>query len=168
MHNTMTQRKCADLAQACIDQLAAKNLSVVTAESCTAGLIAFTLSQAKGAGDHLHGGFVVYTKAQKHRSLGLELEMLKKEGAVSSRVAALLATQALARSDADLAVAATGVAGPKPDEDGNEVGTLFLATAKRGGPCVVDHHRFSGLSPEAFLNAAVERALVILTKLAQS
>jgi nicotinamide-nucleotide amidase len=168
MQNKMTQQKSADLAQACIDQLASKKLTVVTAESCTAGLIACTLSQAKGAGDHLHGGYVVYTKAQKHRSLGLDLAMLEREGAVNARVAALLATQALARSDADLAIAATGVAGPKPDEDGNEVGTLFLAVAKRGGECVVDHCRLTGLSPDAFLNTAVEKALTMLTKLAQS
>jgi PncC family amidohydrolase len=57
-------------------------LSVVTAESCTAGLLAKTLSDAPGAAEHLAGGFVTYTKAQKTKALGVSPRLLRTKGAV--------------------------------------------------------------------------------------
>src|SRR5689334_2097347 len=89
-------------------------LSVVTAESCTAGLLAKTLSDAPGAAEHLAGGFVTYTKAQKTKALGVSARLLRTKGAVCREVANALARGALARSAAELAVAITGVAGPDP------------------------------------------------------
>jgi PncC family amidohydrolase len=152
-----------DAAQQLMDILKAKSLTVVTAESCTAGLIAFTLSKAEGAGDHLHGGFVAYTQAHKHTALGLDTAVMEANGTVCEPVARLLAIHALDRSLADLAVATTGVAGPKPDAHGVPVGTLFVATAARNGPCTVNRYRFSGAAPDAFRARAVNVALAMLT-----
>lgn len=151
-----------DAVQQLMDVLKAKGLSVVTAESCTAGLIACTLSKAAGAGDHFHGGYVAYTKAHKHNALGLDLALMEQHGTVSETIAQLLATHALRRSSADLAVAATGVAGPAPDDHGVAVGTLYIATAARSGANNVSRYRFHNLSPDAFCAHAVKMAIAML------
>jgi nicotinamide-nucleotide amidase len=151
-----------DPVQQLMDILKAKDLSVVTAESCTAGLIANALSKAVGAGDHFHGGYVAYTKAHKHTALGVDLALMEEHGTASEMIAQLLATHALQRSLADLAVAATGVAGPAPDDHGVAVGTLYIATAARSGANNVNRYRFDGLSPEAFCTRAVNVAIAML------
>jgi nicotinamide-nucleotide amidase len=107
------------------------NLTLVVAESCTAGLLCLALSNAPGAGTHFHGGFVTYTKEQKTTVLGVSPELLRQKGAVCPEVARSMAEGALMHSTADLAVAITGVAGPEPDEDGNPVGRMCLLC--RGG-----------------------------------
>jgi nicotinamide-nucleotide amidase len=109
-----------------------KGLTRVTAESCTGGLLASVLSEAPGAGDRLHGGFVVYTKEQKTIALGVSPDLLERESAVSEPVARAMADGALAHSIADIAVSITGVAGPAADEDGNPVGLVHFAAARRG------------------------------------
>lgn len=100
-------------------------LRVVTAESCTGGLIALVLSEAPGAAEHLEGGFVVYTPTQKCAALKIDPVLLDKHGAVSAEVAKAMALGALANSDADIALSVTGVAGPDPDERG-----LFILRAR--------------------------------------
>ena len=110
----------------------ASSLTIVTAESCTAGKLAALLSEAPGAAERLHGSFVTYTKANKTRALGVPESLLDEQGAVCPEVAVAMAQGALARSPADIAVAITGVAGPEPDEDGNPVGRVCIALARSG------------------------------------
>jgi nicotinamide-nucleotide amidase len=104
----------------------------VTAESCTAGKLSALLSEAPGAAEHLHGGFITYTKANKVKSLGIDAELLKAKGAVCPDVAVAMAEGSLHRSPGNVAVAITGVAGPDPDEDGNPVGLVCIAVARDG------------------------------------
>ena len=106
--------------------------TIATAESCTAGLLSNVLSLAPGAGKQLLGGFVTYTKEAKTRVLGVPAEMLKRKTAVHEDVALAMAEGALARSPGDIAISVTGVAGPEPDEDGNPVGLVYCAAARRG------------------------------------
>jgi len=115
------------------EALKAKNLTIVTAESCTAGLLVAILAQVEGASDFLHGAFVTYTKEQKTLAVGVPADLLKTAGSVNEAVAVALAEGALARSKADIGVGITGVLGPKPDEDGNPVGRVFLSCAPRNG-----------------------------------
>jgi nicotinamide-nucleotide amidase len=116
-------------------------LAVAVAESCTAGRLATLLSDAEGAAQHFAGGFVTYTKDQKHRALGVSATLLREQGAVCGEVARAMAEGALARSGAGLAAAITGVAGPEPDEDGNPVGRVCIAVARSGSATsVVEHH----------------------------
>jgi nicotinamide-nucleotide amidase len=109
-----------------------RNFTIVTAESCTAGKLSALLSEAPGAAEHLHGGFVTYTKANKVKALGIDAGLLKAKGAVCREVALAMAESALHRSPADVAVAITGVAGPDPDEDGNPVGLVCIAVVREG------------------------------------
>jgi len=119
-----------------------KKLTMVTAESCTGGLIAAVLSAAPGAGDSLHGGFIVYTQANKTAELAVPAGLMEEHGTVCGEVARAMAEGALARSPADIAIAITGVAGPEPDDRGNPVGLMFLAGARRGGETKVMRRDF--------------------------
>jgi nicotinamide-nucleotide amidase len=109
-------------------------LRIVTAESCTGGLIALVLSEAPGAAEYLEGGFVVYTPTQKCVALELDPTLIDKHGAVSAEVAKAMALGALANSAADIALSVTGVAGPDPDEQGNPVGVVYFACVRQNGP----------------------------------
>jgi nicotinamide-nucleotide amidase len=126
--------RLATLAREVIEAARAQNLSLVTAESCTAGKLSNVLSEVPGAGKHLHGGFVTYTKAAKTALLGVSPELLRQRGAVCAEVAVAMAEGALRRSPADIALAITGVAGPERDEDNNPVGFVCIATAREGCP----------------------------------
>jgi nicotinamide-nucleotide amidase len=151
-----------DLAQQVIEQAKVSDVTIVTAESCTAGALAHTLSKAPGAGDHLEGGFVTYTKDMKSDALGVSMKLLKAKSAVCEEVAQAMAIGALKRSPADIAIAITGVAGPEPDEDGNPVGLVYIAAARIGGKTVSARHMFENKSREDILTAATEQALLLL------
>ncbi|HEY3777505.1 MAG TPA: CinA family protein [Rhizomicrobium sp.] len=170
----MKQHDGPDVSAACIDpslvsrasdavcRLRALGLTVVTAESCTAGLIASVLSQADGAGDVLHGAFVTYSKAQKCAGLGVLSELLEREGSVNEAVACALADGALARSPAGVALSVTGVLGPDPDEDGNPVGLVYLCCKRRGTPERIAHCEFGRQPPDILRRRTVCAALDLL------
>jgi len=119
-------------AQQALDALKAAKLTIVTAESCTAGSIAALLAEAEGASDILHGGFTTYTKEHKTKALGVSQHLLKEQGAVNAEVVQQLAAGALERSPASFAIAVSGVLGPAPDEDGNPVGLVYFCTLSKG------------------------------------
>jgi len=121
-----------------------RKLTLLTVESCTAGALACALAQVEGAAQTLHGGFVVYTKANKTAALGIDADLIATHTAVSAAVARAMATAGLARAPADIAMAITGVAGPEPDEDGNPVGLTFVAAAHRDGSVLDERLQLSG------------------------
>jgi nicotinamide-nucleotide amidase len=121
-----------------------RKLTLLTVESCTAGALACALAQVEGAAQTLHGGFVVYTKANKTAALGIDADLIATHTAVSAAVARAMATAGLARAPADIAMAITGVAGPEPDEDGNPVGLTFVAAAHRDGRVLDERLQLSG------------------------
>ena len=141
-----------------------QSLTLVTAESCTGGLIASVLSQAPGAGDHLHGGFVTYTKQQKAKALGVSARLLEERGAVCEPVARALAEGALERSPADIAISVTGVAGPDTDEDGNPVGLVYLAAARRATPTICVERKFGNLGAGDIRYRAVMEAFDLIER----
>ena len=142
------------------------NCTIVTAESCTGGLLAAVLAEAPGASRQLQGGFVTYTKDQKTIALGIPRALLEREGAVSEAAARAMAEGALVRSIADLSVSITGVAGPAPDEDGNPVGLVFIAAARRGGMTLQQEHRFGDIGRGEVLYKTVLEALELLERCA--
>jgi len=145
-----------------LERVARRGLSVVTAESLTGGLIAAVLSEAPGASEHLHGGFVVYTKEHKATALGVPPGLLAREGAVNKAVACAMAQAALQRSPADIAVAATGVAGPQPDADGNPVGLVHFAAARRGFPTLHEMRHFGDIGRGAVRYQSAMTALALV------
>ena len=134
-------------------------LTIVTAESCTAGLMCQVLSDAEGASVQFHGGFVTYTKEHKVRALGVSEDLLKTRGAVCGAVACQMATGALDHSNADVSASITGVAGPEPDEDDNPVGRVCIGIARRGSPPRAFEHHYGDIGRDRIRKKAVADAL---------
>ncbi len=143
------------LRQAC-DQ----ELRLVTAESCTGGLLASLLTDIPGCSHAFERGFVVYTDEAKHELLGVPVEILERYGAVSEACARAMAQGALERSRGDLALAVTGYTEAGPD--GEPAGLVHFASARRGEP--VDHqlHRFGELGRAEARLRCLEVALRML------
>ena len=139
-----------------------RSLTLATAESCTAGALVHLLAEAPGAGDTLHGGFVVYSKVHKTAALGVPDELLARHTAVSRQVAEAMAKGGIERSKADLVIAITGVAGPEPDEDGNPVGLVYVAVASRDGTAKVVEHRLGNVSKGDICHAAMRSGIGLL------
>lgn len=109
--------------------LESRKLTLVTAESCTAGLVAAMLGDCEGCGAWLDSGFVTYSIAAKQALLDVSAQLIETHGLTSEAVARAMAKGALRASRADVAIANTGVAGPAPGDDGTPPGTLCLAWA---------------------------------------
>ena len=145
-----------------LKRLADRKLTAITAESCTAGLVAASLSLADGASNTLHGSFVTYTKANKVSALGVPPALLKREGAVTRGVATAMLKGALRYSPADIAVAVTGVLGPEPDDDGNPVGLVYLGCQRRGRRAKVVRKIYGKKPSDTLRRWAVRDALRLL------
>jgi nicotinamide-nucleotide amidase len=122
----------AKLAQEVVTKNAALGRTIVTAESCTGGLVAAALTEIPGSSAVLQSGFVTYSNEAKIKTLKVAEELIDTFGAVSVAVAWAMAQGALKRSSADIAVAISGVAGPDGGTPQKPVGTVVFAVAERG------------------------------------
>lgn len=118
------------LATRLLSKLAAAGQRVATAESCTGGWVAKSLTDIPGSSDAFGYGWVTYSNEAKVRLLGLDPKVVENHGAVSEPVVAAMAAAALKRSGADYALAISGVAGPDGGSDDKPVGTVWLAWAR--------------------------------------
>jgi nicotinamide-nucleotide amidase len=109
---------------------------VATAESCTGGWIAKTLTDIAGSSKWFVEGFVTYSNESKVRRLGVPRAALRKTGAVSEATVRAMAAGALRRAKAQVAVAVTGIAGPVGAVPGKPVGTVWLGWATRRGGAI--------------------------------
>jgi len=121
-----------DLAERVVTENIAAGRRIVLAESCTGGLVCAAITEIPGSSDVLDRGFVTYSNDAKIESLGVSAELIDTFGAVSPAVAWAMARGALKHSDADVAVAITGVAGPGGGTESKPVGTVVFACALRG------------------------------------
>jgi nicotinamide-nucleotide amidase len=140
---------------------------MVTAESCTGGLIAASCTQLSGSSAWFERGFVTYSNAAKSELLGVDASLIEAQGAVSEEVAKAMALGALAHSPAHISVAVTGIAGPTGGSDAKPVGTVWLAwawrDAKQGIHCEAMLQHFQGSRAEVRY-ATAELALDHLSK----
>jgi len=151
-------------ATALLEACRARNLHIVTAESCTGGLIAALLTEIPGSSDVVERGFVTYSNAAKAEQLGVPADLIAAHGAVSEPVARAMAEGALAHSHADLAVSVTGVAGPGGGSLAKPVGLVHLAAARRGAPTLHQELRLGDIGRGPIRMATVEAALVLLRR----
>lgn len=121
-----------NMERAVVDKLRQNELTMSTAESCTGGLIAKRITDIPGCSDVFLGGFVTYTNDIKQKLLGVSGETLDMHTAVSAEVAMEMARGARERSGSDIAVSATGIAGPGGSELA-PVGTVFLGISTKDG-----------------------------------
>lgn len=138
----ITQRLLTDAA-ALLQDLRERGLTLATAESCTGGMIAGTLTEVAGSSDVVDRGFVTYSNEAKQDMLGVPPALLKQHGAVSEPVAVAMAEGALRNSRADIAVSVTGVAGPGGGTETKPVGLVHIACARRGGATLHQRHVFA-------------------------
>jgi nicotinamide-nucleotide amidase len=147
------------LAASAMAQLKEKGLTIAVAESLTGGMICQELTSIPGASGVLLGGFVTYTEQTKMSVLNVPEEILKTYGAVSKECAKAMAENALRIAGSDLAVSATGFAGPDGGTAEAPVGTVFIGLATREGVTVTplhlagSRHRIRTISTLHALNA---------------
>jgi nicotinamide-nucleotide amidase len=131
------------LARKVGDALKARDLKLVTAESCTGGWVAMALTAIAGSSDWFERGYVTYSNEAKHEALGVSADTLLRHGAVSEQTAREMAAGALARSHGQVALAITGVAGPTGGSADKPVGTVCFAWAD-GSKILSETRRLDG------------------------
>lgn len=143
-----------------------RGLKVVTAESCTGGLVAAAMTAIAGSSDVVERSFVTYSNEAKREMLGVPWDAILGHGAVSEPVARAMAAGALARSHADVAVSITGIAGPGGGTAEKPVGLVHFAAVRTGHEIVAEHHVFPGDRDNVRHQAAIV-ALTLLARLAE-
>jgi nicotinamide-nucleotide amidase len=136
---------------------------IVTAETCTAGLVSSCLTSVPGASKTFERGFALYHDSAKATGLGVPEAVSRQYGAVSAEVTKGLAEGALAHSTAGVSVAVTGYAGPGGGNEKSPVGTVYVAAARKGAETLVERHVFSG-DRDAVRIQAVGAALALLVR----
>jgi nicotinamide-nucleotide amidase len=117
---------------------------IATAESCSGGLLAARLTERAGSSEYVMGGVVSYSNEAKSDLLGVDPKLIESVGAVSPQVASAMASGALARFDADVAVAITGVAGPGGGSEAKPVGYVCWSAKTAGGRSLDVDRRLPG------------------------
>jgi len=140
----MARENLATLAALAGSRLKSRGELLVTAESCTGGWLAQSVTAIAGSSDWFERGFVTYSNESKQELLGVRSETLARSGAVSEETAREMALGALAASRASVAVAITGVAGPSGGTPAKPVGMVCLAWAGRDGAVRCETRHFAG------------------------
>jgi nicotinamide-nucleotide amidase len=140
-----------------------RKLMVVTAESCTGGWIAKTLTDLPGSSAWFDAGVVTYSYEAKEALLGVNPRTLERTGAVSEETVLEMVSGALARFGAGVAVAVTGIAGPSGGTPDKPVGTVWIGWKRRGGYGHAQLFHFPG-DREAIRRRTVAAALIGLRK----
>lgn len=158
----MIDADLVSLAETVLSENRAAGRMVVTAESCTGGLVAAALTEIAGSSDVVDRGFVTYSNEAKMQMLGVPAGVLATHGAVSEPTARAMATGALARSKAGVAVAITGIAGPGGATPGKPVGMVVFARAVSSGCITAETRHFGSIGRAAVRRQAALVALEML------
>jgi nicotinamide-nucleotide amidase len=155
-----------DQARQIILDFTARGKMVATAESCTGGLIAGALTEISGSSAVVDRGFVTYTNEAKVDMLGVAETTLATHGAVSKETALQMVHGALYRSQASVAVAVTGIAGPGGGSAEKPVGLVHLAAKSRSGKILHREMRYGDIGRTEVRLATVRTALAMLAEVA--
>ena len=153
------------LAKSVLDSARESKLHIATAESCTGGLIAGLLTEIPGSSEVVERGFVVYSNQAKEQLLDVPAKAIAEYGAVSEEVALAMATGAVARSCADVAIAVTGIAGPGGGTAHKPVGLVHIAAYRKGYAMLHEVYRFGEIGRTEVRLKTVQAALELLRRL---
>tara|TARA_B100000989_G_scaffold254098_1_gene202692 strand:+ start:2409 stop:2930 length:522 start_codon:yes stop_codon:yes gene_type:complete len=134
---------------------------IVSAESCTAGLLAATLTELPGSSVFFEQGYITYSNHSKTRVLGVENKTLKKYGAVSEQVAKQMAEGALKRSKSTIAISITGIAGPG-GSDFKPEGLVCFGVARENGKIRTETKKYGPIGRDNIRSHAVKTAITLL------
>ena len=146
------------LAELVNHTLIARKHMIVTAESCTGGLIAGALTDVPGSSAAVFGGYVTYANEAKAGMIGVDRDLIRANGAVSEQVARAMAEGALKTSGASVAIAVTGIAGPGGGTEGKPIGLVHFAYAD-AGKTIHQEKRFGDLGRLVVREETVKTAL---------
>lgn len=152
-------------AAALLEKARMRGALIATAESCTGGLVAATLTAVPGSSDVVERGFVTYSNTSKSEMLGVPAWLIERHGSVSEDVARAMVGGALTHSRATIAVAITGIAGPSGGTAEKPVGLVHFAAAMRDAPVAHECILFGDLGRAEIRRRSVERALALLDAL---
>ena len=155
------------LSRSLLDLCRMRKLTVATAESCTGGLVAATLSEIPGSSLVFDRGFVTYSNEAKQQMLGVTPATIDVYGAVSTECAAEMAKGALAHAQVDLAVSITGIAGPTGAVPGKPIGLVYFCAASRSGRTLTHDRKYGDVGRPQVRRASVFQALAMLKELAE-
>jgi nicotinamide-nucleotide amidase len=158
----MLERQVIDKAAATIAKCRDAGVMVATVESCTGGLVSAALTAVAGSSAVVDRGFVTYTNEAKSELVGVPAALIEAHGAVSAEVAEAMARGGLSRSNAQIAVSLTGIAGPGGGTETKPVGLVHFACAREGRDVVLHHEVFPG-DRAAVRQAAVLKALELIS-----
>lgn len=133
-----------NLAQIVFDRLKEKNLALTTAESCTGGMVAASITDIPGSSAVFDRGFVTYSNLSKTDMLAVDPDLIDRFGAVSPEVACAMAQGALDNSIADIAVSITGIAGPTGGSEEKLIGLVIFGVLKKDSAPQTHIKNFSG------------------------
>jgi len=153
------------LAEVVIADARAAKLRVATAESCTGGLIGGLLTEIPGSSAVFDRGFIVYTNRAKQDLLNVPGDLIADMGEVSEAVARMMAEGAVENSNAQLAVAVTGIAGPGGGTTMKPVGLVHVAACRENRSILHEAHRFGDIGRTEVRLRTCEAALALLHRL---
>ena len=156
-----------DPARQIIDLLTGTNKTIVTAESCTGGLIAAALTDIPGSSKAFFGGYVTYANEAKSRMIHVQARLIRDYGAVSNQVARAMADGARNTAHADYAVSVTGIAGPDGGSEKKPVGLVYVAVSSELATVVIEH-QFGDLGRAEIRQASVKAALDLVLQVLTS
>jgi nicotinamide-nucleotide amidase len=167
MASKKTETIVADPGKRIIDILAERKQSIVTAESCTGGMVASALTDIPGASAAVYGGYVTYANTAKSRMIHVQARLIRDYGAVSNQVARAMADGARNTARADYAVAVTGIAGPDGGSDKKPIGLVYIAVSSELATLVIEH-KFGDLGRDEIRKASVKAALDLVLQVLSS
>jgi nicotinamide-nucleotide amidase len=152
----MNSQEITLLVSSIADKARAQKIHISTAESCTGGGIATALTEIAGSSDWFEGGIVSYSNQLKRDLLGVEPEILEQYGAVSEEVALAMVNSVQTKTNTQLSVAVTGIAGPSGGSVDKPVGTVWLAWKIQDEPATATRFLFPGSRSEVRQNSIIE------------
>ncbi len=152
-------------AAALLERSRKSGIKIVTAESCTGGMIAAAFTDIAGSSDVFERGFVTYSNEAKAEMLGVESGLIETHGAVSEAVARAMVEGAIANSRANLGIAVTGVAGPGGGTADKPVGLVHLAACLEGQPILHREIRLGDLSRQEIRQETVLVAFNLMNQI---
>ncbi len=142
-----------------------QKLRIATAESCTGGLIGGLLTEIPGSSEVFERGFIVYSNRAKQDMLGVPGDLIADMGAVSEAVSRAMAEGAVENSNAHIAVAVTGIAGPGGGTKMKPIGLVHIAAARENRSILHEAHRFGDIGRTEVRIRTVEAALEMLQRM---
>jgi nicotinamide-nucleotide amidase len=166
LHEYIFTTSNQELHEAVVELLINLNLTLVTVESCTGGLLANRVTNVPGSSKVFLQGYVTYSNEAKAATLKVPKEFLSSYGAVSKETARAMADKARRLSKANYALATTGIAGPTGGTEDKPVGTVYIALSAKGRRTLINKYRFP-TDRETFKFSTTQRALDILRRIVQ-